>query len=434
MAFFIQDSWKPHPNLTLNYGLRWEASIQPDVRTPPDEVFFADFIGTTSMGMEFPSDGTIPSDWNNWQPRFGFAWDAQGNGETVVRGSAGLYYARIPGLNLASTRSTNGSIGQTIFRSNELSFLGPLPNYDELLPSPGAGDPVFFPDVYVFDKDFGNPRTFAATFGIEQDLTNNFSGSISYTHSRTDNLTRFVNRNDPLFGSPWSSGLEPGGTNGILTLWTVESTAKSRYNGVTFGLQYKNPFDPDLFRFQLNYTLSFDKSDDDNERDPFSFRYARADDFSSDYNWSDRDQRHRLNAWFLTTLPADIVINNRVSLRSAQPVSLSCGPSPFSALAPPAGQRIANGDEDRNCADGSVLTRNTARKDNAFFSWDIRLSKLFRTGGYGAFELIFEVFNVTNADNFLDPTFTGLLFNFDGTVASGLGAPRQAQVGFRYIF
>ena len=89
---------------------------------------------------------------------------------------------------------------------------------------------------------------------------------------------------------------------------------------------------------------------------------------------------------------------------------------------------------DRNCADGSVLTRNTLRKDNAFVQWDIRFSKLFRGRGDAALELIVDIFNVTNSDNFLDPTFGELLFNFDGTVQSGLGTPRSVQVGARVIF
>ena len=61
-----------------------------------------------------------------FQPRLGIAWDVKGDGKDVVRAAAGLYYARIPGLNLASARSTNGSIGQTIFRNSALTgVLGP---------------------------------------------------------------------------------------------------------------------------------------------------------------------------------------------------------------------------------------------------------------------------------------------------------------------
>jgi hypothetical protein len=49
-------------------------------------------------------------------------------------------------------------------------------------------------------------------------------------------------------------------------------------------------------------------------------------------------------------------------------------------------------------------------------------------------EAIVEIFNVTNRDNFRDPSASSLLFNFDGTIRSGLGDPRQIQVGARYGF
>jgi len=435
LALYVQDSWKPTPSWTIDYGLRWEAQVEPDPRTPPQSVFFAPFIGqrvTNSTGTyAFPSDGTIPSDWKMFQPRVGFAYDPDATGRQVFRGNAGLYYGRIPGLNLASSRSTNGSIGQTLFGSSATIPIGLRPPAFNHLLTPPSGAPIF-PDVFVFDKDFQNPRTLNATVGYERQVANDLALSLSYTHARTDHVTRFINRNDALFGKPWGTGLAglPGNTNGINTLTTVESSAKSRYNGVTIGV--KRLLDRN-FRFQLNYTLSFDKSDDDNERDPFTFRYARADNLGPDYNWSDRDQRHRFNGWALLRLPGDIYINNRVSYYSAQPTSMSCGPSPFSAFAPPRGQR-ATSPADRNCSDGTVLTRNTLRKDNAFFSWDVRISRPIDLGGHQQFEATFDIFNVTNKDNFKDPAYGGLLFNFDGTIRSGLGDPRQLQVGARWLF
>lgn len=424
LALFLQDSWNPHPNVTIDYGVRWEAQIQPDPITPAEDVFFAPFIGQTVTNQQgsfaFPSDGGIPSDYSMFQPRFGIAWDVSGDSRQVLRASAGLYYARTPGLNLASTRSTNGSIGQTIFRNSALTgILGAPPNYGELLPTP-TGAP-FQPGVFVFDKDFENPRTFSATVAYERELGSGVAASLSYTHARTDNLTRFIDRNDPVFGSPWATGL-PGG-NGVGVLTVVESSARSRYNGFTAGLKQMLHRD---FQFQVNYTVSFDKSDDDNERDPFSFRYARADNLGPEFNWSDRDQRHRLNAWLLARIPGDIFLNNRMSFSTAQPTSEKCVNNR------PSGER-AVGPQDRICADGSILKRNTLRKDNATFSWDIRISRPFRSAG-GTIEAVFEVFNITNADNFKDPSSQGLFLNFDGTVRSGLGEPRQAQLGLRYIF
>ena len=426
LALFLQDSWKPRSNLTVNYGLRWEAQIEPGLITPKDQLFYAPFIGqtvTTAAGeFTFPGDGTIPSDYKMFQPRLGFAYDVKGDGKQVVRASAGLYYARIPGLNLASSRSTDGSRGQTIAAG---SAFGVLPAYGDLLPSPAPTVQPDHPGVYVFDKDFQNPRTFTATVGYEREVTRGLAASLSYTHARTDHLTRFLNGNDAVFGSPWGTGLGAGGTDGIGQLFVVQSTAKSRFNGVTAEIRRLGN---SRLQFQANYTLSFDKSDDDNERDPFTFRYAEADSLQREYNWSDRDQRHRFNAWVLAILPGDFYLNNRVSAYSAQPASESCGTDNQGT-----GQR-ATLPTQRICPDGHILQRNTIRRDNAYLSWDIRLSRPFALGPRGTFEAILEVFNVTNSDNFKDPSSGGTFLNFDGTIRSGLGEPRQFQVGGRYLF
>src|SRR5437773_3161471 len=427
-ALYLQDTWKPSAKLTLNYGLRWEAQIEPDPITPPSQVFFAPWIGQTVTNAKgsftFPSDGTIPSDNKMFQPRLGIAWDPSADGRQVVRLDAGVYYARIPGLNLASARSTNGSLGQTLFGSSATvggAFPLPPPAFDSLLPLQ-TGTP-FQPDVYVFARNFENPRTINFTVGYERQVARDLAASVSYTHARGDHLTRFINRTDSVFGSPFSSG-----ANGIGRLFTVESSAKSRYNGVTVGL--RRVLDPNL-QFDVNYTLSFDKSDDDNERDPFTFRYARPDSLGQEYNWSDRDQRHRFNGWLLAKV-FGFYFNNRVSYYSALPASASCGPRTGNPFAPPAGAR-ANGPADRICADGHVLVRNTIRKDNAYFSWDLRVSRPLPAGPRGRLEAMVEVFNVTNADNFKDPA-AGTFLNFDGTIRSGLGDPRQLQAGIPWIF
>ena len=49
-------------------------------------------------------------------------------------------------------------------------------------------------------------------------------------------------------------------------------------------------------------------------------------------------------------------------------------------------------------------------------------------------EPIIDIFNVFNADNFLVPQVTNLVFNFDGTVRSGAGEPRRFQFGLRLLF
>jgi hypothetical protein len=406
-SVFIQDKWQPTNRLTVQYGVRWEAQLEPQVITPPSEVFFSRLIGKPG----FPSDGTIPSDKKMFQPRLGVSWDPKGDGKEVVRLSSGVFYSRIPGLSLASTRSTNGSRGQTLFRASFFNGFGVTPpTWPNLIPQSAISSPDH-PDVFVFDKNFRNPRTWSSTASYECQVAPNLATFVSFTHSNTDRITRFINRNDGVFGSPWSTGLGADGKNGIGTLTVVESSAKSRYDGLTLGLNKKYS---EGYQFQVNYTLSRDLSDDDNERDPFSFRYAVANNLAPEYNYSDRDQRHRFNAWLLTTFRG-FEFNNRVAGRSAQPKS------------------IGNTPQDRIQANGTIIKRNTLRKDNEFFSWDLRVTRNFRAGG-AVVQPIFEVFNLTNNRNIKRPEVTNLVFNFDGTVQSGFGDPRQAQIGVRVLF
>ena len=417
-AVFVQDSWQATPHLNVQYGLRWEAEIEPDPITPPSQVFYAGFIGKTSKGQEFPSNGKIPSDRKMFQPRFGMAWDPHGDGKQVLRANAGIYYGRVPGLNLASSRSTNGSRGQTIFRNSALTgILGPVPAYPNIIPQSQVGSP-FDPDVFVFDKNFQNPRTKSASVSWEQELVKDYGFLVKYSYAKGEHITRFTNRNDPLLGSPWSTGLGAGGANGIGVLTTIESTAKSLYNGITLGIN-KRP--SNNLTYEVNYTYSKDKSDDDNERDPFSFRYAKITNLDAEYGYSDRDQRHRLNSWLLWNAPMGVDVNVRYTYRSAQPKSITA--SGADAATP----------QDRINADGSVTRRNLGRKDNQFSSLDFRLTKSFPYGKYKV-EPAIDVFNLMNSKNLHRPEVTSLIFNFDGTVQSGVGEPRQMQLGLRVIW
>ena len=428
-AVFIQDKWQPSRNLTIQYGVRWEAQIEPDTITPVGEVFYAPFIGSTREGVEFPSDGTIPSDKKMFQPRLGISWDPKGDGKTVVRLNGGIFYGRIPGLSVASSRSTNGSRGQTLFRNSALTgILGAVPAYPNLIPQSEIGAP-FLPDVFVFDKDFQNPRTYSASLAVEREIASNVSLLVQYNHSKGVHVTRFLNGTDPLLGDgvapgPWSAGLAPGGFNGINALTVVDSSAKSLYRGLTIGLNKKWSRN---WQAQANYTLSKDMSDDDNERDPFTYRYARITDLEAEYGLSDRDQKHRFNGFVLWSAPGAVNVNLRYSYRSPQPQSLRPDGTPSQTP-------FVAGPSDRIRPDGSVVQRNTGRKDNTLSAVDLRLSREFAVGKTVKVEPIFEVFNLLNSENFRRPEVTSLVFNFDGTVQSGLGDPRQAQVGLRVIW
>ncbi|HUP23638.1 MAG TPA: TonB-dependent receptor [Thermoanaerobaculia bacterium] len=434
-SLFVQDQWQVTPSLTLELGLRYEHTDQPETITPAEQVFYADFIGqtvnTAAGPQRFPSDGGIPDD-SVLQPRFALAWTPPTERRSVVRFNAGYYAARSPALTWASVRSTNGSRGQTLFRNSFLGDIGVLPNppaWPNLIPQSEIGIP-FFPDVFVADEDFELPKTISSALSWEWEAIEGYAFLFKVNYAKTDHITRWVNRNDPLLGSPWSSGLAPGGINGVSALNTVESTAKSRFRAYTVGV---NKALTGNFQFQAYYTWSKDESDDDNERDPFTIRYAKVTDLEAEYGLSDRHQRHRFNAWMLWNAPAGVDINARFSYRDNQPLDVDPFGNPVGF--PPAQRCIPAPPPGSNTCDptADVFQRNQGEKDNEFMSLDVRLSRKFSVGNY-TIEPVIDIFNLTDEENFLVPEVTNLAFNFDGTVRSGAGEPREIQVGVRFLF
>ena len=92
------------------------------------------------------------------------------------------------------------------------------------------------------------------------------------------------------------------------------------------------------------------------------------------------------------------------------------------------------GAADHAVAGGSAETRNSERKDNAFFTFDWRISRPFRFGD--RYELIptLEMFNTFNNENNINPLVTPALFNFDGFLRLGVGDPRQVQLAVKFLF
>jgi len=188
----------------------------------------------------------------------------------------------------------------------------------------------------------------------------------------------------------------------------TNSRGSSRYRGLTLGLRKRMAHN---YQVEGNYTLSKDEDDDSNERDPFTDRSFDFFDLRKDWGPSDRDIRHRFNAFGYFALPRHLQLSARAQYRGAQPIT----PSP----------RIVNGD-DRG--------RNSARKDNEFFSFDWRLGRPFNFGGRYEITPVFEMFNTFNNANNINPLTTPALFNFDGFLRSGVGDPRQAQLAVKVTF
>ncbi|MCL4522337.1 MAG: TonB-dependent receptor, partial [Acidobacteria bacterium] len=83
-AGFVQDSWRVHPRLTVNYGARYDVELTPTFPSPTPMNKAAEDSLNIMLG--------IPRDKNNWSPRIGVAWDPLGNGNTLIRAGYGVFF------------------------------------------------------------------------------------------------------------------------------------------------------------------------------------------------------------------------------------------------------------------------------------------------------------------------------------------------------
>jgi hypothetical protein len=405
LSFFAQDAWQIRPNLTVNYGLRWDAQTMPDTVDPRTTAY-----GRFLSDPTFPSDGTIPSQWKMWQPRLGVAWDVKGNGTQLVRGSVGVYYARQNMLSQVGSVTTNGLQQQTI--------AGVTPVWPGIVSPPvlPSGQFPLFSGVRVFDRDYKNPHVFAYNVGYEQQIAPQVALYADFIWNEGHDLTRFLNynRSGPVCcdagpgtgnvyvytGSPWGPQLGE--------VMVTNSRGHSRYRGLTIGVRKRMSSG---FQLEGNYVLAKDEDDDSNERDPFTDTSFNFFDLSKDWGPSNRDIRHKVNFFGYFTIPYGFWANTRVQYRGAQPITAS--------------PRIVN-----NVDSG----RNSLRKDNEYFSFDWRLGRAFRFHKTYEVTPILEMFNTFNNKNNVIPLSTGGLFDFSGFLRTGVGDPRQVQLAVKLTF
>src|SRR6201981_4075121 len=88
ISWYVGDSWKVKPNLTVTYGLRY---VRDTGRTDSD---LAPLPALNQFNNQFYSGlgNRVNNPNKNFAPQLGFAWDPSSNGRTVIRGGIGLFY------------------------------------------------------------------------------------------------------------------------------------------------------------------------------------------------------------------------------------------------------------------------------------------------------------------------------------------------------
>jgi hypothetical protein len=237
ISFYLQDSWKATPRLTLDYGLRvshFQPTYDKEGRLSvfdPDQYDAAQAVrlyrpvcvgspcvrraidpavtGAPSLANTLPAtyvDAVVPNSGDPLNgmkqggfdtesillaPRLGFAWDASGDHRTVVRGGFGISYDRYDTDRIADAITNPPGIQQVTLSNGLLSDLAGASRSDRI-PTQA--------NVVGYRGDQKTTRIYSYSVGVQRELGKGIVLDVAYVGTMTRNNPRQTDINVPGYG------------------------------------------------------------------------------------------------------------------------------------------------------------------------------------------------------------------------------------------
>jgi len=468
-AVYVQDDWRTTTKLTVNLGLRW------DVYPPWTEVDDRQSNFDTSNGafviagenaqiagvhvgryLQTYSKGDVG-------PRFGFAYDIDGSGKTLVRGGFGLFWNFSPGGTSSSKAQNQPFLQSTALTPSPSSYGTNLPLATGL-EQPTGVNPSASPagnTRSAFDVNFRDAYARQWNINVQRGLGTNYMVEAAYVGSQGRHMVLKVDVNQ----APPVVGVTDANVNRpfikvdplLRGVSQAQSIGKVDYNGLL--LKFQRRF-ANNFSFLNSYT--FGKSMDyasDNES-------GITNAYDLQYNWgpSDYDVRHTLSSSWIYELPlargklyGGWQLSGILYLRGGLPLTIAQTQGVQSTGTGNRPNRICDGNLSHPTIDKWYDTACFARTPDitgtygderrgvirgpGSFNIDASLVKNTKIGRFST-EFRVEAFNVLNHPQFANPNTT-----FDnaagGTISAMLSSPscslcgtteRQVQLGLKVRF
>jgi len=272
-AVFLQDQWKPRPNVTLDLGLRWDYDSGPGISGDKGDV----------------------------APRASAVWMPSRSGHTWLRGGYGRYYDQVP-LSVARTAL-----------QTEYSIVIQNPIYDTSLRNgydlnrSKIGKPS---DVLL--SDLRTPYTDQISIGIQRAIGTQTTFTADVVHARGRQLLVTHDLNYPDLNDPARPRPDPE----FQKQTTVQARGNSWYRGLQLGLEKRHSHG---YSFAVAYTLSSSERDTEDS----TFIPQDQNDFAAERGPAANDVRHRLSAAFNLDVPWHIRFTAIVTAQSALPYTIT---------------------------------------------------------------------------------------------------------------
>ena len=462
-AIFFQDDWKATPNLTVNYGLRY------DVQLPlhENDNLWTQWNFSTGklerLGVDTPSNNGWDTDKNNLSPRLGIAWDITGDGTTVLRAGGGVFYDVLLHnypfqmfLGPPSSNIQNISFNQVGGQFDSLSFDNPFP-------IPTAVNIAPTTRIRTVVRDSRNTYIQRWSLSFQHALHENVLVDLAYVGSKGLRDRQGFNANQPTVIGDSNSRLYPqvgristGTTDGQTSYHSLQGKLEQRaMNGLSYIMSYtwsKNIDTGGAGAFGNSSTPqnTFDRLG--GQRGLSAFDRKHRFSFSYLYELPETNLEGAagqiVNGWQLTGI-VSAATGTPLTIRSTRTLPGMIGGNSFrpDLVCDPI---LSNPTPDRwfdtNCfaAPGDrygTAGRGTARAPG-LQTWDLSLIKNTYIGENQNLQFRFEFFNAFNRANFRAPNINlvpgaagtlGSTTSSFGTVTSA-DTGRQIQIGLKYYF
>jgi len=204
MNFYVQDTWKVSPRLTVNLGLRWEPFFPPkEINGSVYNFSLPNLIaGVKSTqfvnappGLSYPGDpGFIDktgeeNQWKLFAPRVALAWDPSGNGKMVIRSSFGISYDYVAGELMVNSADAAPYGGTEIWAGQFSDPFASNPG-GNIYPYAVNKNAPFAPNgTYIFlPPNLKTPQTYQWNLVIQRQLGSDWLVSATYLGSHSIHL------------------------------------------------------------------------------------------------------------------------------------------------------------------------------------------------------------------------------------------------------